>query len=87
MTRVFVCYLAMSRLNTGNPTSSSHRRYITDGEAKPETSPTTKETELSANPEENEYPREDVTKNSKLDAEVPVIEETFHGFEDIYFKD
>ena len=78
--------LAMPRLNTGNPTSSSHRRYITDGEAKPKTKET-KETELSANPEENEYPREDVTKNSKLDAEVPVIEETFHGFEDIYFKD
>ena len=46
----------MSRLNTGNPTSSSHRRYITDGEAKPETSPTTNETELSANPEENIIP-------------------------------
>ena len=57
MTRVSsVRYLAMSRLNTGNPTSSSHRRYITDGEAKPETSPTTNETELSANPEENIIP-------------------------------
>ena len=80
-------WLCQERLNTGNSTSSSDRRYITDGEAKPETSPTTKETELSANPEENENPREDVTKNSKLNAEVPVFEDTFHGFEDIYFKD
>ena len=48
--------LAMPRLNTGNPTSSSDRRYITDGEAKPKTKET-KETELSANPEVNENPR------------------------------